>query len=513
MSAFVEEIKRAAADRWPEILTSIGGIPAELLDGKKHPCPKCGGKDRFRFIDPVAGAVLCNSCFNKKNGDGLAALCWMLNRPNSGKDFYEVVGMVAEMLGIRKPPAEKEPPVKPKVFFTQDGIVKNFILTLQNRSGGEVALAGSWDYGTFTVLRFNLPTPDGDKQRKEFRPIRQAPLGDEGRMGWTWGYPAGPRPIYRKLEVDAASPELMTIHGGEKAADAAALMGLLATTNAGGEQAIDQTDWSPAARFQVAVVCIDADETGERFGRTLASKLLAQNPEQVVKILRVSNEPKGDIVEAIRDGLTKERFLALVEGTAPVTAEEAAAWAKKRPAQSRPKPEREIEIGTDEGRVVDEAIDVLSDRENVYQRGGNLVQIVEGAEPPRGIARPPEAPRIAVMRSARIREHLADGAVWFKLSGDREREICHPPQWAVNAVEARGTWPNVKPLTGVVEVPVLRADGSVLDRPGYDPATGIVLRANTHFPAVPTCPTLNARTADLPFFARTRRLRAAGFPS
>jgi hypothetical protein len=94
------------------------------------------------------------------------------------------------------------------------------------------------------------------------------------------------------------------------------------------------------------------------------------------------------------------------------------------------------------------------------------------------------------MRSARIREHLAEGAVWWRPTGDNEREVCHPPQWVVNAVEARGQWPNIKPLTAVVEVPVLRADGSVLDRPGYDSATGIVLRGNSHFPSVPKRPTL-----------------------
>ena len=37
--------------------TALGAIPAEALDGQHHPCPKCGGKDRFRMIDGEAGTM------------------------------------------------------------------------------------------------------------------------------------------------------------------------------------------------------------------------------------------------------------------------------------------------------------------------------------------------------------------------------------------------------------------------------------------------------------------------
>ena len=51
----VEALKQRAAARWPEVLSALGGVPADVLDGKNHPCPKCGGKDRFRMIDVAAG--------------------------------------------------------------------------------------------------------------------------------------------------------------------------------------------------------------------------------------------------------------------------------------------------------------------------------------------------------------------------------------------------------------------------------------------------------------------------
>ena len=38
-----------ARGRWVEILTTEFGVDARILDGKHHPCPACGGTDRFRF--------------------------------------------------------------------------------------------------------------------------------------------------------------------------------------------------------------------------------------------------------------------------------------------------------------------------------------------------------------------------------------------------------------------------------------------------------------------------------
>jgi hypothetical protein len=91
-----EDIRRAAAGRWPEILERVAGIPGESLDpSREHPCPKCAGDTRFRLVDEAAGAVLCSHCFSKKNGDGFAAVGWMLNI-----SFAQAKERIAEHLGI-----------------------------------------------------------------------------------------------------------------------------------------------------------------------------------------------------------------------------------------------------------------------------------------------------------------------------------------------------------------------------------------------------------------------------
>lgn len=91
-----DELKGLAASRWREILISVGGIPADTLDpSREHPCPKCGGNTRFRFIDEQAGAVRCSHCFAEKCGDGFAAIQWARN-----VTFPEAKQLVADHLGV-----------------------------------------------------------------------------------------------------------------------------------------------------------------------------------------------------------------------------------------------------------------------------------------------------------------------------------------------------------------------------------------------------------------------------
>ena len=76
----MQAIKSAASGRWPEVLSTLGGIPLDILDGKHHPCPMCGGTDRFRAFDDFekTGGVFCNQCHADRNGDGISTAEWLL---------------------------------------------------------------------------------------------------------------------------------------------------------------------------------------------------------------------------------------------------------------------------------------------------------------------------------------------------------------------------------------------------------------------------------------------------
>ena len=93
-----DHIRAAMRGRVTDVLRDVAGIPAGILDGKHHPCPKCGGKDRFRLIDQDDGAVLCNQCFSEQNGDCIAAVQWMREC-----SFGEALSLIGEYLEV---PAE-----------------------------------------------------------------------------------------------------------------------------------------------------------------------------------------------------------------------------------------------------------------------------------------------------------------------------------------------------------------------------------------------------------------------
>ncbi len=173
-----------------------------------------------------------------------------------------------------------------------------------------------------------------------------------------------------------------------------------------------------------------------------------------------------------------------------------------------------IVIDTDEDRVGDEAIDALSRRAGIFQRVGTLVQITREGDPPPGVTRPKGAPRIGIMPRPVLREKMAASAVWVR-SGDAEAKPCHVPDWAVRAVECRGEWRGIPQLEAVVEAPVLRADGSVLQAPGFDAQSGVFFEPSANFPPIPAAPTkrqiaravaaLEAVVVDFPFLAKEHR--------
>ena len=99
-----EAIKQQAAGWEVEILESVAGISDDLLDGKHHPCPKCGGDDRFRLLDANAGAVFCNQWFKENNGDFISAVMHYRE-----VDFPEALRLIAEYLGIKPLPQPKRP--------------------------------------------------------------------------------------------------------------------------------------------------------------------------------------------------------------------------------------------------------------------------------------------------------------------------------------------------------------------------------------------------------------------
>lgn len=151
----------------------------------------------------------------------------------------------------------------------------------------------------------------------------------------------------------------------------------------------------------------------------------------------------------------------------------------------------EIRLDQEPSAVVDAAIKQVAQRD-VYQRGGALVDVVREARREDGIVRPTGAPRIRMLPRARLREELGNAADFSKPQMVKGVVIYRPvpvPKDVAEAVEARGQWRHIRPLNGVCGWPTIRPDGSLVQKPGYDPATALLMTPTVSV-SVPSRPTL-----------------------
>jgi hypothetical protein len=180
-----------------------------------------------------------------------------------------------------------------------------------------------------------------------------------------------------------------------------------------------------------------------------------------------------------------------------------------------------VRITTAVEEVLDDAEAALSNTPQalLYQRGGQLVRVMrdESGQIP-GLLRPVGAPRVGPVPEPHLFELMARSAQWFKWSARSKKWVpALPPKWAVQALAARGQW-RFPHLEGIAEAPVLRPDGTVLDRPGYDQATGLLFEPSATYPLVPTSPspdqvkcavkTLLEPFREFPFVRRSDRAAA-----
>ncbi len=90
----LDELKALASPQWGAVLEGVG-IPKHYLDKRHHPCPACGGRDRFRFTNyQDTGGFICNQC-TPEGGSGFDLIMLVL-----GCDFNQAVDLVKNQLGI-----------------------------------------------------------------------------------------------------------------------------------------------------------------------------------------------------------------------------------------------------------------------------------------------------------------------------------------------------------------------------------------------------------------------------
>lgn len=111
----------------------------------------------------------------------------------------------------------------------------------------------------YQTLRLEPGRGGRDKEFRQRRPDPAAP----GR--WVWNLDGVRRVLYRLPDVLAAAPHrTVFVVAGEKDADSLAAVGVLATTNVGGERAGWRPEYSAALAGRPVVVVEDRDSAGRR---------------------------------------------------------------------------------------------------------------------------------------------------------------------------------------------------------------------------------------------------------
>ncbi|MCW3480026.1 toprim domain-containing protein [Neisseriaceae bacterium JH1-16] len=134
-------MRRAAFGRWFDVLVALG-IPANVLAKKRNqPCPACGGRDRFQFIDKGQGRFVCRS-LDSLGGDGFALAMHWLNAdfPTALRAVAGVLGLASESAGVTIPrtPAPPAAPA-PSKRDNSTTVARLWCEALQIQAGDPVA--------------------------------------------------------------------------------------------------------------------------------------------------------------------------------------------------------------------------------------------------------------------------------------------------------------------------------------------------------------------------------------
>ena len=154
--------------------------------------------------------------------------------------------------------------------------------------------------------------------------------------------------------------------------------------------------------------------------------------------------------------------------------------------------------------IVDKAESALIENGvSIYQRGGELVRPVrlDRKQDGQGIKRAVGSTVLLSVDSSWLLEQMGIVLKWVKTrygaDGTPTEKICDPaPKYASTLLARVGAW-RFPVLRGVLNSPTLASDGRIIEQPGFDEDSGLLLdfKSGT-FPPIPTNPTQDeAKTA------------------
>lgn len=175
---------------------------------------------------------------------------------------------------------------------------------------------------------------------------------------WQNGAPNGPKIPYHLPELLEAEHDTVLIVEGEKDADRLALLGLMATTNAGGAGKWT-ADLCEHFKGRDVYIIPDNDEAGEKHAAIVAERLASVARE--IRIVRLpSLPPKGDVSDWLDAGGTVDELAGLMQ---------AASRSATAPSLAAPSPLQWLDMSAWDEQAVPERQWAIRDRVPLKQAG------------------------------------------------------------------------------------------------------------------------------------------------
>lgn len=336
-----EEVRAAASGRWIDILQHVSGLSGDILDGRHHPCPKCGGEDRFRLHNEEAGGILCNQCFAKKNSDGFAAVKWSL-----GVTFPEARKRIAEYLGMAAPKSQAVNPAKDLAWREWSSDVAAWYLSKKPGVTEAAMIANGARQAAYKERFSVIAWPIIGENLDTANPVGWVLANSNGGTLPKWS-PDGEITGATKYKIAFGSkPGIVGIHAIERMktsglvevvwkvegiSDLDALSSIIpeamrdrhvVITNANGTRETPRWPAGVLAQFNTNVLH-DADQPGQAGARDWSKQIAAQavagvvvrNPALPYEIAEIHGK---DVRDYIAEGRTYADFLLLADQTEPI---------------------------------------------------------------------------------------------------------------------------------------------------------------------------------------------------
>lgn len=271
---------------------------------------------------------------------------------------------------------------------------------------------------------------------------------------YVWNLKGVKRVLYRLPEVITGISNNQTIYvvEGEKDVDNLRKLGFVATTNPMGAGKWRNT-YSEALRGADVVIMPDNDDPGRAHAEGVAKGLYP-----VAARVRVLHMPQADISDVsawIAMGADRETLERAVSAILP--------WEPPKPPPDMP-----LIFVTDRflrEKVADTiaAVEKANNPPRIFQRSGNIVRIVHDDF---------GTPYIETLTENACRGFLDRAACYVNLNDKGKMvPLSAPPLNIVRDYMSLPDRSNLPGLLNIIEIPVLRSDGTIVTQPGYDKAS------------------------------------------